>query len=79
MLFRSVDTPLMDQATEHGPRSLIEDRARGRMATPKIIIDAVEAAIERGDWVVRPGQAAFLTRFRRWFPGLMWRLVHKTS
>lgn len=75
----AVDTPLMDQAAEHGPAQLMKDRAEGRMSTPKMIIDAVEAAIERGDWVVRPGQSALYTRFRRFFPGLLWRLVHKTA
>jgi NAD(P)-dependent dehydrogenase (short-subunit alcohol dehydrogenase family) len=75
----AVDTPLMDQAEEHGPAVLIKDRAEGRMSTPKMIIDAVEVAIEKGDWVVRPGQAALYTRFRRWFPGLLWSLVHKSS
>lgn len=74
----AVDTPLMDQAIEHGPATLVKDRAEGRMSTPKMIIDAVESAIERGDWVVRPGQAALYTRFRRWFPGLLWHLVHKS-
>lgn len=74
----AVDTPLMDQAAEYGPAQLLKDRAEGRMSTPKMIIDAVEAAVERGDWVVRPGQAALYTRFRRWFPGLLWRMVHKS-
>lgn len=74
----AVDTPLIDQAAEHGPAQLIKDRSEGRMSTPKMIIDAIETAIERGDWVVRPGQAALYTRFRRWFPGLLWRLVHKS-
>ncbi len=74
-----VDTPLMDQAVERGPKNLAEDRAAGKMATPKMIIDAVEAGIEKGDWVIRPGQSALFTRFRRFFPGLLWSLVHKAT
>ncbi|MFT5483543.1 MAG: NAD(P)-dependent dehydrogenase (short-subunit alcohol dehydrogenase family) [Halieaceae bacterium] len=74
----AVDTPLMDQAVDHGPAALIKDRAEGRMATPKMIIDAIETGIEDGKWVVRPGNSALYTRFRHWFPGLLWRLVHKS-
>jgi len=75
----AVDTPLMDQAEEHGPKTLASDRAEGKMYTPPFIIDAVEAAIEKGDWVVRPGNSALYTRFRRFFPGILWSLVHKTT
>lgn len=71
-----VNTPLINQATEHGPESLAKTRDDGKMATPEFIIDAVEEAIEKGKWVVRPGQAAFLTRWRRWFPGLLWKAIH---
>ncbi len=71
-----VNTPLIDQAAEHGPASLLQQRDAGKMATPEFIINAVETAIEKGQWVVRPGQAAFLTRWRRWFPGLLWKAIH---
>ena len=75
-----VNTPLVSQATAHGPESLKDSAKTGKnMAQPEEIIDAVEAAIERGDWVVRPKPAGFMMMWRRLFPGSLWWLMEKAN
>ena len=74
-----VNTPLVDQAVEHGPGSLQGAKEAGRMASPESIIDALENAIEKGKWVVRPAEARFMVLWRRLFPGLLWRLMEKAN
>jgi len=75
-----VDTPLVSQATAHGPESLKESAKTGKnMAKPEEIIDAAEAAIERGDWVVRPKPAGFMMLWRRLFPGSLWWVMEKAN
>lgn len=75
-----VDTPLLEQAMEAGPESLkASRRTRSHMVSPSQIIEAAEAAIEQGRWVVRPCGAAFMVRLRRFFPGLLWRMMAKAN
>ncbi|WP_101760601.1 SDR family oxidoreductase [Oceanicoccus sp. KOV_DT_Chl] len=74
-----VNTPLVKQAIEHGPGSLQGAKDSGRMASPESIVDAVETAIEKGRWVVRPGDAAFMVWWRRLFPGLLWWVMAKAN
>lgn len=75
-----VNTPLVSQATAHGPESLKDSAKTGKnMAQPQEIIDAVEAAIERGDWVVRPKPAAFMMLWRRLFPCSLWWVMEKAN
>lgn len=75
-----VDTPLLEQAMEAGPESLKASRRTGsNMASPSRVIEAAEAAIERGRWVVRPCGAALMVRFRRFFPGLLWKVMEKAN
>lgn len=74
-----VNTPLVKQAIDHGPGSLQMAKDSGRMATPESIIDAIEVAIEKGRWVVRPGEAAFMVLWRRLFPGLLWKVMEKVN
>ncbi len=74
-----VNTPLVKQAIDHGPGSIQTAKSSGRMASPESIIDAVEAAIEKGKWVVRPGEAGFMMLWRRLFPGLLWKLMEKAN
>ena len=75
-----VNTPLVNQATEHGPESLKDSAKTGKnMAKPEEVIDAVEAAIERGDWVVRPKPAGFMMLWRRLFPGSLWWVMEKAN
>lgn len=70
-----VNTPLVDQAVAHGPGSIQGARETGRMASPESIVDAVEKALEKGKWVVRPGEAGFMVLWRRLFPRLLWRVM----
>ncbi len=75
-----VNTPLVSQAVAHGPESLKDSAKTGKnMAQPQEIIDAVEAAIERGDWVVRPKPAGFMMMWRRLFPGSLWWVMEKAN
>jgi len=74
-----VNTPLVDQAIEQGPGSLAGAKQSGRMASPESIIEAAEAAIEKGKWVVRPGEAGFMVLWRRLFPGLLWKVMEKAN
>lgn len=75
----AVNTPLVEQALEAGPKSLTQSREAGRMSAPEKIVDAIEAALEKGKWVVRPGEAAALTWVRRLAPGLLWKLMEKAN
>jgi NAD(P)-dependent dehydrogenase (short-subunit alcohol dehydrogenase family) len=74
-----VNTPLVKQAMDNGPGSLHMALDSGRMATPESIIDATETALEKGRWVVRPGEAAFMVLWRRLFPGLLWMVMAKAN
>jgi NAD(P)-dependent dehydrogenase (short-subunit alcohol dehydrogenase family) len=74
-----VNTPLVNQAVEHGPGSVASAQKSGRMASPESIIDAVEKAIEKGKWRVTPGEAGFMMLWRRLFPGLLWKLMEKVN
>lgn len=75
----AVNTPLVNQALEGGPKSLRQSREAGRLSPPEKILDAIEQALEKGKWVVRPGEAAVLTWIRRLAPGLLWRLMEKSN
>src|SRR5690625_7894079 len=66
----AVNTPLINQALDTGPESLRFSQRTGRLARPEAILDAIERALEKGRWVVRPGEATALTWLRRLSPGL---------
>ncbi|MGI9295708.1 MAG: SDR family NAD(P)-dependent oxidoreductase [Pseudomonadales bacterium] len=70
-----VNTPLINQAVDHGPGSLAGAREKGRMASPESIIDASEAGLEKGKWRVTPGEAGFMMLWRRLLPGVLWRVM----
>ena len=71
-----VKTPLVDQAMQNGPGS-IKTAGDKQYVSPEFIIDAVEKAIEKGEWVVRPGSAKTMVRLRRFFPALLWKIMEK--
>lgn len=73
-----VNTPLVQQAVEYGPAS-IKTAGEDMMSTPEFIIDEVEKAIEKGDWVVRPGSAKWMVRMRRYFPRTLWWIMAKAN
>jgi len=70
-----VDTPLISQAIEKGPAGIKESKEKKRMRSPEFIIDAVEQALERRQWIVQPGEAKFLMWLRRFSPGLLWKIM----
>jgi NADP-dependent 3-hydroxy acid dehydrogenase YdfG len=74
----AVDTPLIDQATGNGGLAgLRKQKAKGQMASPEQILDAVEAGLGAGKDVVYPtADAKFAQWLRRFSPALMWRLVN---
>jgi short-subunit dehydrogenase len=70
-----VDTPLLKQATSN-PRII----ADARPITPEQVLDAIEAALERGRFWVFPGRGSTTAwRVRRFLPGLLWRGLHGTD
>jgi NAD(P)-dependent dehydrogenase (short-subunit alcohol dehydrogenase family) len=70
-----VDTPLLKQATSN-PRII----ADARPITPEQVLDAIEAALERGRFWVFPGRGSTTAwRVRRFLPGLLWRGLHRTE
>lgn len=75
----AVDTPLVAQAIEKGPGSLQLAQDTNRLVTPEFIIDAVEEALEKGKWIVQPGEARLLMWVRRFFPGLLWWVMEKAN
>lgn len=71
-----VDTPLLAQATSR-PKML---ERFGTPIAPQVVLDAVEEALERGRLFVFPGRGThFGVLLRRWFPGLVWRVVHRVE
>jgi NAD(P)-dependent dehydrogenase (short-subunit alcohol dehydrogenase family) len=70
-----VDTPLIEQAVEKGPAGIKESREKKRMRSPEYIVDAVEKALDRRQWIVQPGEAKFLMWLRRYFPGVLWKIM----
>ncbi len=73
-----VNTPLIKQAIDNGPGS-IKTAGDDMMVSPEFIIDEAEKAIEKGQWVVRPGSAKWMVRLRRYFPGLLWKIMEKAN
>jgi len=78
-----VNTPLVDQALEKGPGSIQGAVKDKRMSEPQDIVDAVEAALDKGkgrnNWRVCPQSAGIMMYFRRLAPGLMWKLMRKAN
>jgi len=66
-----VRTPLLDQATSQ-PGVL----ADARPIEPEVVLDAIEAALEKGRLWVFPGRGtALVWRIRRVLPGLVWARI----
>lgn len=71
-----VETPLLQQAKSK-PKML--DRM-GKPIAPDEVLDAIEAGLEKGRLFVFPGRGTrFGVLMRRWFPGLVWRIVHRVE
>jgi len=71
-----VETPLLQQAKSK-PRMLEQ---MGKPIAPDDVLDAIEAGLEKGRLFVFPGRGTrFGVLMRRWFPGLLWRIVHRVE
>ena len=52
----------------------------GKPIDPDVVLDAVEDGLEKGKLFVFPGRGTELgVMMRRWFPDLVWRIVHRTE
>jgi NAD(P)-dependent dehydrogenase (short-subunit alcohol dehydrogenase family) len=72
-----VNTPLLQQARDTAWPKMMDS---GASQDPADILEAIETALEKGEFWVFPSKDAKLGwRMRRWFPGLMWKQVHKTE
>ncbi|MFI5299144.1 MAG: SDR family NAD(P)-dependent oxidoreductase [Polyangiales bacterium] len=76
-----VDTPLLKQSLEGaGPKSLHEAVDRKMLASPGDVLDAIEAAVERGELVSHPmAMAKWLHGMRRFAPALLWRIIERSE
>jgi NAD(P)-dependent dehydrogenase (short-subunit alcohol dehydrogenase family) len=72
----TVDTPLLSQATSH-PRIM---ETGPRPIPPQRVLDAIDRAIERGEFWVFAGLTTRLGwYFRRFVPSLMWKIDHNAE
>ncbi len=76
-----VDTPLLQQALgSKGPKSLAVAVERKLLASPAQVLDAIDAAIERGRPISFPmAMAKQLYALRRISPALLWRLIERSE
>lgn len=75
----AVDTPLINQAVDSGPKSIRDVAKTKKMASPASIIDAIEVALEKGREVLFPAEASMIYRIRRLSPRLLWWLADKSE
>lgn len=69
-----VKTPLLDQARDTTWPKLFDAAAQ---LEPQDVLDAIDGALEAGEFFVFPGKGTRLTwRLRRWLPNLLWKRVH---
>lgn len=75
----AVDTPLIGQATD-SVKGLRDAQKKGKMTAPQQVIDAIEAALERGEyWVYPSADARFGQWLRRLSPRLGWKMVEHSN
>jgi NAD(P)-dependent dehydrogenase (short-subunit alcohol dehydrogenase family) len=75
-----VDTPLLKQALDSGPKSLSVAIERKLLASPASVLDAIDAAVARGESISYPlPMAKWLYAMRRLSPGLLWRVIERSE
>ena len=74
-----VDTPLVNQAVEGGPKSLGLAKSSNRMASPETIVDAIIQGLQNGDALVQPGEAKFMMWLRRFSPAFLWWVMRRAN
>ncbi|WP_101758349.1 SDR family oxidoreductase [Oceanicoccus sp. KOV_DT_Chl] len=74
----AVNTPLLQQGRDSVWPKMLDDA--GEPITPKEVIDAIEACLDKGKFWVYPNKNAKIGAFmRRLFPGLIWKQVHQVE
>ncbi|MDJ0788967.1 MAG: SDR family NAD(P)-dependent oxidoreductase [Myxococcota bacterium] len=72
-----VATPLLDQGRETAWPKVLDGAPP---IEPQEVLDAIEKALEGGELFVFPGRGTSLSwRMRRFFPDLVWSMVHRTE
>lgn len=73
-----VDTPLLRQATESSnPKAVQNSIADKRFLSPDYIVDAVERGLQKKAKFLYPStEAKVLAGLRRFFPTMLWKLIH---
>lgn len=72
-----VRTPLLDQGRETVWPKVFDE---GETLEPQTVLDAIDSALDAGDFWVFPGKGTKLGwRLRRWIPGVLWSRVHKVE
>jgi NAD(P)-dependent dehydrogenase (short-subunit alcohol dehydrogenase family) len=67
-----VDTPLLDQVGQHGPKGF-DSQPR---IQPEEVLDSIERALDHGELWAFPGRGTTtLWRLRRLLPGLLWKRI----
>jgi short-subunit dehydrogenase len=73
----AVATPLVDQARATAWPKLLDENP---FIEPPEVLDAIEEALERGEFWVFPGKRTKTGwRMRRFFPSAVWKQVHKVE
>lgn len=75
-----VDTPLLEQVKTTGSGRLIDLAfERKIVASPESIVEEIETALERGEWVSYPSGPGKMLHFaRRVSPKLLWELISRS-
>ena len=74
----AVATPLLKQGQESDWPKMLDET--GDPIAPKTVIDAIEECLDRGRFFVYPTRDAKIgVLMRRFFPGLIWKQVHKVE
>ena len=76
----AVDTPLINQAKEKGPRFLKDIQATGKnLVSPERVVDTVEKCLDRGVEISYPGPAKLIRILHPVFPDLVTRIINKKN
>lgn len=72
-----VKTPLLDQARDTVWPKIFD---QGETLEPQDVLDAIDTALEAGEFFVFPGKGTKLGwRLRRFLPNLLWKRIHATE
>jgi len=73
----AVNTPLLDQGRATAWPKLLDQNPS---IEPEAVVEAVEKALDKGDFWVFPGKGTKTGwRMRRWLPGMIWNYNHKVE